>query len=104
MAALVHDPGGLRVGVVAGDDPLEPGAEQVVVPVAEGQKLLERAGRHVRQAGHRLHALAWQVAELAPDVIFQVQACLGNLEAVGEFVQVVRKRRAQRADLLSGHP
>jgi hypothetical protein len=69
--------------------------EQLVVPVAERQELLERPGRHVRQAGHGLDALAGQVAELALHVVLEVQAGVAALEAVGELVEVVRQRGAE---------
>jgi len=72
---------------------LEARAEQVVVPVAERQKLLERAGWDLRQVGHWLDALARQVAELAFDIISEMLARIAALEAIAKLVQVIRQGR-----------
>jgi hypothetical protein len=104
MAGVVEDADGLGIFMIPGDEVLQALPSARVLPDIRIEKLLQSARGDVVEQGHRLNALALQMAELPADVMQEMSAWLGPPEAVGEFVQEFSEGGAERKNLIDGHP
>jgi hypothetical protein len=82
---------------------LESIAHQEVVPLGQGQELLQGLGGHVGGHGYGFDALSGQVGELPPDIDAEMMSCSIIDEALVEETEESLDSRAQRQDLVSGH-
>src|SRR5262249_8929246 len=100
---LVNNPDAVRSSMFAGDEALQLGLHQTMIPIQQAQKLLERPRWHSSRVGNRLAVLPRQVGKLAFDVYRQMPARVASQKAVVELLQELSQPRPQRTNLLGIH-
>ena len=86
-AGLIDDADALRMGVPPGHMLLELIAHARFVPAIQAQKLLQIPRRRAGGIGHRLDALARQIAQLTLDIQVQMPPGRDPAKAVIKLVQ-----------------
>src|SRR6266511_2333437 len=100
---LVEHTNDSRTAMPGGDPLLESIAHQEVVPLGQGQELLQGFGGHVGGHGDGLDALSGQVGELPLDINAEMMSCSIIDEALIEESEELLNSRAQGQDLVGGH-
>src|SRR5207302_786041 len=95
---LVEHTNDSRTAMPGGDPLLESIAHQEVVPLGQGQELLQGFGSHVGGHGDGLDALSGQVGELPLDINAEMMSC-----SIIEESEELLDSRAQGQDLVGGH-
>jgi len=103
VAGFVEDAHGVRVGMIASDDLLEPVAHHPFLPMSAGQELLERARGRAGVQRDRLDAFTGQVAELPFNVGDKVRGRLDSAEAIVKLGEISIQVGSQRDDLRGVH-
>jgi hypothetical protein len=100
---LVEHTNDARTAMPGGDPLLESIAHQEVVPLGQGQELLQGLGSDVGGHGDGLDALSGQVGQLPLDINSDMMSCSIIDEALVEESEELLTSRAQGQDLVGGH-
>ena len=102
-AGFIQQANAMRTGVLARHQLLQRGAQPIVIPVQQAEKLLQGPRRHPRRIGDRLAILPRQVRQLPLHISSQMAPRIAPRKAVREPSQVFLQRRPQRLNLSSIH-